>query len=792
MCVRPVSASIVFGSPEWMTTLIAVLIGFAFFSLVSAWLSGKGAPAFRFGLAGLKILAAGLLAVCLLDPQWTTERAKPGDNIVVMLADASASLNVRDSENSSRIRGELMRDVLADIESPWQTRLSQDFEVRRYRFSSTLEGIESFQSLTFDGQASNLFTSLQTVQQRFRGRPLAAVLLFTDGNVTDPASFDSLSGDIPVYPVVLDSSAPVTDLAVGNLSVTETNFEDAPITIHAEVRRIGEGIARAVATLSQVNGTTVTDLESKEIDLSVQETATVKFEAQPLQVGPVFYRLQVVPQGAESAFESPESSRESTLANNRAFAVANRDSQTHRLLYVGGRPNWEHKFLGRALEEDRLLQLVSLMRIAKKEAKFDFRGRVGERNNSLFRGFNDGADDGTENYDEPVLIRLNTRDAQELSDGFPKAKADLYQYDAVLLDDIEAQFFTRDQMSLLDRFVSERGGGLVMLGGVDAFHAGGWDATPIGDALPVYMDRTQTAEENQFGWELSREGWLEEWMRLRETEVPERERISRMPPFEIATPVNGIKPGARVLSMLTDESSGRTLPALVTQQYGRGRTAAVLVGDLWRWSLRQDDVEQQDPAKFWRQFMRWLVADVPRRVDVSVELFSLSGVPAAQLRIRVRDREFQPLEGIGVKVRVLQPDGEEVLLDAQPSLEEAGLFEAVQLSRQDGMYLATVTVPGDEQTPEERAVIGWVGAPAAREFERTDVNRDFLQRLASSTHGEVVSAGDLERFVTTLPTRKLPVMETQAHPLWHQPLLLGLVVLLLAAEWGLRRLRGLA
>ena len=68
--------------------------------------------------------------------------------------------------------------------------------------------------------------------------------------------------------------------------------------------------------------------------------------------------------------------------------------------------------------------------------------------------------------DQPVLTRLNTKDEIELRNGFPSKAEELFSYQAVILDDLEAAFFTPDQAGLLQRFVSERGGGLLMLGGM--------------------------------------------------------------------------------------------------------------------------------------------------------------------------------------------------------------------------------------------------------------------------------------------------------------------------------------
>ncbi|MCA8996175.1 MAG: hypothetical protein KDA80_04300 [Planctomycetaceae bacterium] len=799
--MRSLSAlsSIVFHSPEWTAVLITVLILFAALTIVSTLFSSKGTLPWRMGLASVKIAAGALLTICLVDPQWASQRMKPGENIIVMLADQSSSMSIKDSPDASQSRGEIFQKELADLESEWQTRLAQDFDVRRYRFDTSLAQTSDYKMMDFTGRSSNLWHSLKTLADRYHAprndrdpeHRLAGVLLFSDGNLTDEPESSEIPIGVPIYPVAIDQQHAAGDLSIGNVSVAETNFEDSPITIGADIRRTRDLSGPVTVVLEPVDGTEESERQTKTIPLS-NVVQNIRFQVKPLKTGPIFYRLRAFFEGQEDLLDTPDKIEEATTVNNEQFAVANRDAQPHRLLYVGGRPNWEHKFLSRAMEDDRLLQLVSLVRIARKEAKFDFRGRVGDDNNSLFRGFNDGADDGTENYDEPVLIRLNTRDELELSQGFPQTKAELYQYDALILDDVEAAFLTRDQMSLVDKYVSERGGGLVMLGGRDSFHHGGWDKTPIGDAIPVYIDRPGVPNpEEMFAWELTREGWLEDWMRLRETEGPERTRIAEMPPFAIASPVGGVKPGARILAALND-GTGRTLPALVTQQYGRGRTAALLLGDFWKWSLKQEDKTEEDPGKFWRQFIRWLLADVPRRTEVTTESFHLGGVPATQIKVRVRDQEFQPFEGIGVNVAVQQPDGQVIELDAQPSLEEAGLFEAVHVSRQNGMYTATVSTPGDERTPAETLKVGWVSSPSAQEFERTAWDRDTLERLARETGGEVVAIDELNTFVSSLPTRKLPVMETQTSPLWHRPWLLGAVILLLAVEWGLRRMRGMA
>ena len=80
---------------------------------------------------------------------------------------------------------------------------------------------------TFDGLGPSLPTSLSALARRFRGLPLAGVLLFTDGNQTDTGDVD-WSQLPPIYPVVPPSRGVARDIGVGNVSISQTNFEAAP------------------------------------------------------------------------------------------------------------------------------------------------------------------------------------------------------------------------------------------------------------------------------------------------------------------------------------------------------------------------------------------------------------------------------------------------------------------------------------------------------------------------------------------------------------------------------------
>jgi uncharacterized membrane protein len=74
---------------------------------------------------------------------------------------------------------------------------------------------------------------------------------------------------------------------------------------------------------------------------------------------------------------------------------------------------------------------------------------------------------------------------------FPQALPELLDTDAVMLVNTSCGNFTYAQQELLCHFVRELGGGLVMVGGPQAFGAGGWIGSPVAEVLPVDVDPPQ-------------------------------------------------------------------------------------------------------------------------------------------------------------------------------------------------------------------------------------------------------------------------------------------------------------
>jgi len=350
---------------------------------------------------------------------------------------------------------------------------------------------------------------------------------------------------------------------------------------------------------------------------------------------------------------------------------------------------------------------------------------------------------------------------------------------------------------LLQKFVSERGGGFLMLGGMESFRQGQYQRTPIGDMLPVYLDRPDESKPPaSLKLSLSPEGWLEAWARLRDNESDERQRLDGMPAFEVFNPVREVKPGASVIATATDPA-GKEYPALVTQRFGRGRSAALMVGDVWLWGMQSPEA-RRDMDKSWRQLLRWLISDVPGRVELAVEPLVDQAPGAVKLQVRVRDERFQPLDDANVSIEI-QPvlsdaanaTNNRIRLRAEPSPDEAGVYQTAYVPRDTGGYRAIAVVTNSVGMYVGQAEAGWSADLAAEEFSSLQPNIALLDAIAKRTGGEVISVPRLDGFARGLPNRHSPVMEAWTNPAWHTPLLFGFALACLVSEWGLRRWKGM-
>jgi hypothetical protein len=178
---------------------------------------------------------------------------------------------------------------------------------------------------------------------------------------------------------------------------------------------------------------------------------------------------------------------------------------------------------------------------------------------------------------------------------------------------------------------------------------------------------------------------------------------------------------------------------------------------------------------------------------------------AVRLQVKIRDKKFLPLDNATVAITVT-PVGSDtrtsggsptnlpgsIRLTAEPSLNQAGVYETTYVPRETGGYRAEVVVTDSRGMEAGRTEAGWTSDPAADEFRSLKPNRALLETIAKKTGGEVIAANALSAFTKGLPNRKAPITESWTSPLWHQASVFLFALACFIVEWGLRRWKGLA
>ena len=184
---------------------------------------------------------------------------------------------------------------------------------------------------------------------------------------------------------------------------------------------------------------------------------------------------------------------------------------------------------------------------------------------------------------------------------------------------------------------------------------------------------------------------------------------------------------------------GRRLPLLVTQSYGRGRTAVMATSGTWRWQMSQ---ALGDPTHdlFWQQLLRWLAADSPGRVVASMPVQTLMDDGHVRLTATVRDKEFTPAPDARVVAHVIGPEGMSAHGGYDAGAEQSGTFQAGV----DGGEAGILRGGGDGGARAGRVGEGCLTferIDGVAENFHTEQNRELLEKLSSRDGRALLEGG---------------------------------------------------
>jgi len=210
----------------------------------------------------------------------------------------------------------------------------------------------------------------------------------------------------------------------------------------------------------------------------------------------------------------------------------------------------------------------------------------------------------------------------------------------------------------------------------------------------------------------------------------------------------------------------------------------------WRWRMLLPSTDRSYDT-FWRQAIRWLALPAGDPIQMSA---APGAVPGDVLPVRViaRDAAFEPLSNVTVDVRVTAPDGRTETLRAGPDPSRGGAGHHVANVRltQAGVLRLTAEVRQGSTVAGTASTSVLVGG-ADLEMADPRVNEAFLGRVAAASGGRLLSQDRLVDLPGMLRAGVSGAAMTVQRDLWHTGWSFGVILVLLAGEWILRRRWGL-
>ncbi len=744
------------GLPVWGLLLLA---GILLAGLAVTYRPGRlgWPPSRRWVLFSLRATLFLFLAVLMMGPGLIVSTVVPKQSLLALLVDNSLSMGLVDGEAT---RGERVARLLAP-DATLLDQLGKKFQVQLYQFATDTRRLDSTTDLDWQGSRTDIAGALQQLLAQTRNLPLGGVVLWTDGASNTPADFRKILTEfqtrrLPVHTVGVGPTHLAQDVELTQVFAPRTVLPETMVGVRLTLRARGfEG--RHGRLEVREDGTLV---QTREVSFPRDsESWTTELTLRSHLPGVKVYDFRIEPMEGETILRN----------NSQTLLLQVRDQQP-RILYVEGHPRWEYKFLRQALREDRHLRLETLLRTALNK-----------------------------------FYRQGIEEETTLASGFPSTIEELFEYQGLVVGNVESSFFSYQQMEMVRDFVSQRGGGFLMLGGDHSFSSGLYQNTPIEDVLPVSLGAAQPDanlpaeagyDQGQVPFHLTNHGMRHPALQLAAEEKTNRLVWSELPQLIDWNRVDSTKPGATVLARLKIPgragSSRQEAPLLVFQRYGKGHSLAFLTASSWRWQMLKDHRDRSHET-FWRQVLRWLI----NRSRDPVSLETDRGVYGSQepvlFRARVNDSTFSPINQSRVDLTVTTPSGQELLLSLAWNPGEDGVYEGRWTPLESGLHRAEMTVPpspDSSETGSDRADTSFLVSDFSREYFDAVQKTDFLQGLADQTGGRHYSIGQADRLPDEIVYTESEYAVTKVLDLWDMPINLLILIGLLTGEWIQRRRYG--
>jgi hypothetical protein len=590
--------------------------------------------------------------------------------------------------------------------------------------------------------------------------------------------------EVAIYPVGLGSSAAPINVRVVDLdaprrvypgdkfAVTAILQASGPRPIEVQVQLL-DGLDNPDRSESPSGDAAVVPpgdvVESQTAEIKNDGSLTaIRFELEPESVGRRRLAIRLV--------APPEDQNDRDDIRDARYEVV---SKKLRVMAVAGGPTREYRFVRNLLFRDNSIELDVLLQTG-----------------------------------QPGI----SQDADQVLQSFPTTAEDLFQYDVIAMFDPDWKAFSLEQLDLIDRWLTQQAGGLILVAG-PVYHPQ-WSrlrtdprVSKIAGLFPVnFSTRAPLLASGRQGGELP---WPLEF-------TPEARRAEFLwiaddpeESFQIWQDFEGVfdyvdaknpKPAAKVYASFSDPTTevGGSLPVyLASQFYGAGRVYFQASGEMWR--LRGESDAYFD--KYYTKLVRWvsegrLLRDSTRGVLLVDSSKAMVG-DTITVRAVLTDEQFEPLDVAEVPAKLLAPGGRIDDLRLLPLKGEprAGTYGGRFVVREAGSYEIRLTL-GDALNEQVLRQNVQVRLPTI-ELERPKRNDEDLDQFASITGGQYVAVEEettdeqvRDKLVAALrpqpQTTVLPGTPDIEFAGRRNAALMWLIATMLTMEWVIRRLQRLA
>ena len=763
--------------PPWITILLVVVA-----AVVACWLYAREESDFSFVV---RIWGAGLRFALICVVLWmmygaTVRPFRTDLPDLLLMIDDSSSMSTVDPPSpgqpqvsvAKRLRSEkitkphrlnlakslLLREdarLVASLQEQYQLRLATLEEPLR-SYADVEELTDAILQVAATGEQSRLGSFLRESLRRQRGRPLAAIVVLTDGITTEGPPLSEVASHArqrgaPMHVVGLGSELPPADIRLSDLLVDEVVFAGDVVTFDVTVHASGYPGQTLAVQLRRADG--MGQPIRKQVSITGEQvTEAVRLSFQTDEVGKIPFLIETAVRDGEI----------NDTNNTLTAEVEVRDAKT-RVLLVQSYPSYEYHYLKTLFERQQR----------------DNQGT--DRRSVELNVLLQEADPEFANVDNAALRRFPLRD-------------ELFEYDVCIFGDVNPSYLGREALENLRDFVRERGRGFIGIAGPRFFPAAYVDS-PLAEILP--FDPAQCLSppadlpiESGFRIGLTDLGRQLPSMQLAVRADENERRWDALPEMYWLLEVGKLKSGVRVLSEHPTRTgvSGHPLPVTMLSYVGAGNVLFHATDDSWRWRIGMGDALF---ARYWTQSVRYLSRfklGQGREVELMSDRRTYQRGDVVRLRARFFDESRAPDVG-GVTVILQQKGRDQQKLVLQRDALERGMFVADVANLNSGGYHAWVAEPVlDGAAP---SVDFDVIAPDT-EWARLEMDAADLRRAAEISGGRFYNYQQAGSLLEHLPVgRQVRIESLPPRSAWNTWPIACLFMLLLGAEWGFRRLLGM-